>query len=54
MAEHDVLLKRNLIRLVVDHRNKCNADCNVSLDLILAVAERAGIAFSDEERTLFQ
>jgi hypothetical protein len=48
--EYDALLKRNLIRLVNDHRGKCDENCNVMLSLVYEVAERAGLKFTNEER----
>lgn len=46
--------KLNLLRLVRDHKEHCPGEtCNVSVSLILVVAIRAGLEFTDEERREF-
>lgn len=46
-------LKFNLLELVKEHRAKCTCDCNVSLNLVRKLAERAGLEFTRAERELF-
>ena len=46
-------LKDNLLNLVKDHRQHCNANCNISLFQIYKLAQKAGIIFTEEERELF-
>ena len=50
---HAELLKRNLLHLVEDHREKCDKTCNVSLCLVLEVAQNAGMEFTDDETKVF-
>lgn len=46
--------KLNLIELAKHHRKFCEGeDCNISLILLLTMAERLGIIFSEEEKELF-
>jgi hypothetical protein len=46
--------KINLIELAKHHRKYCEGEnCNISLYLLLEMAERAGIKFTPEERKLF-
>ena len=46
--------KQNVIELVVGHKKHCNhSDCNVSLILLLEMAQKVGIKFNDEEMKIF-
>ena len=47
------MLKRNVLAIVKEHREKCDKDCNVNLTVILDVAQKAGLKFTDEEKRLF-
>ncbi len=47
------LLKRNLLALVKEHREKCDRHCTVSLSLVLEIALKAGIAIGDEDKWMF-
>lgn len=48
------IYKKNLIKLVSHHRIYClGEDCNVSLILVLEMAQKLGIKFTDEEKRLF-
>lgn len=46
--------KTNLIELANHHRKYCEGEnCNISLFLLLEMAERAGLEFTPEERKSF-
>ena len=46
--------KLNLIELAKHHRKFCEGeDCNISLILLMQMAEKLGIVFSDKEKELF-
>ena len=45
--------KLNLINIVKEHREKCDETCRVSLYLLMTMAEKAGLEFTEEERRLF-
>jgi len=46
--------KQNVIQLARDHKRVCNhSDCNVSLILLLEMAQKVGIKFTDEEIKIF-
>jgi hypothetical protein len=47
-------IKRNLLRLVLEHRQKCSGEeCRTGLYWIYKLAQRAGLKFNDEEQRLF-
>ena len=46
--------KQNIIQLAQDHKRVCNhSNCNVSLLLLLEMAEKVGIKFTNEEIKIF-
>ena len=46
--------KLNLIELAKHHKKYCEGEeCNISLILLMQMAERLGIKFSDKEKELF-
>ena len=46
--------KQNVIALAVGHKKYCNhSDCNVSLILLLEMAKKIGIKFTEEEMKIF-
>ena len=46
--------KANLIALANHHRKFCEGEeCNISLILLLQMAEKYGITFSEEEKEMF-
>jgi hypothetical protein len=46
--------KRNLIELVKHHKKNCDGEnCNISLFMILQIAERAGLKFTKKEKMYF-
>lgn len=46
--------KRNLIKLVNHHRKYCDGEnCDISLILVLEMAERSGIHFTKNQRRYF-
>ena len=49
----DEALKKNILLIADDHRQKCEGICEVSLVMLFLVAERAGLRFTDDERRLF-
>ena len=51
---HDELLKSNLLGLVAEHRAiPHDGPCLIMLTLVLEVAQRANLHFTDEEKSLF-
>ena len=49
--ERDDVLKRNALKLAALHREACDDEnCSVSLALIGALIERAGISLTEDER----
>lgn len=49
-ADHNNILKENLIKLVDHHKDHCDgSDCGISLYNVLSVAKMAGIKFTDDE-----
>lgn len=50
----EIILKFNLIELVKHHRRFCEGKkCNISLYLLLEMAEELGLEFTDKEKELF-
>lgn len=50
----DVVLKENLIKVVRDHKATCvGEECQISVSMLLLLALKAGIVFTDEERREF-
>jgi hypothetical protein len=48
-------LKENFLREVAFHKQHCNfGDCGISLCLLVNLADRAGIQFTNEERSLLR
>lgn len=47
------IIKDSMIRLVEEHKDKCNGHCNISLILIAEFLEKSGIELTDEERKIF-
>ena len=47
------IIKENIIKLAVEHKDKCNGHCNISLILIAEFLENAGIKLTKEERLIF-
>jgi len=46
-------LKKELIKLVCDHKNRCDGSCNISVLNIRLIAEKAGMVFTEDEKGLF-
>ncbi len=48
------IYKNNVIQLAEDHKINCNhSNCNVSLILLLEMAQRTGIKFTEDEMGIF-
>ncbi len=48
------IYKNNVIQLAEDHKINCNhSNCNISLILLLEMAKKTGIKFTDEEIEIF-
>ncbi len=46
--------KINLMNITKEHREKCGGEtCSVSLFMLMTMAEKAGLEFTEEERKLF-
>jgi len=53
-ADQKQIEKENLLKVIEHHKKYCEgADCNISLHWLLTIAERAGIVFTDRERSRF-
>lgn len=53
-SQINMIRKQNLINLVKHHRKTCDGEsCNISLYLILELAEKAGMKFTKKEREYF-
>ena len=45
--------KKELIKLVKSHKKDCDGNCNISLIQVRLKAEKIGMVFSEEEKSLF-